>query len=179
MLFRSPLEEAGAESQSQPSDDPDRLAIVLVKGPPPKKPRSTRDLRSGLLGRLQERQQEIEVSCASAHDAHPDGGEVKMATETSAAPVIIPAEDLSGQMRPDEDVEVPNPGQESPSVSSSEEEPADNAAPASPFSYTKLEVKLKQITPDWKAIKPSAKMFDMIETVYRCLVFLLFDFLLH
>ncbi|RVX10060.1 hypothetical protein CK203_013125 [Vitis vinifera] len=30
----APLEEAGAESQSQPSDDPDRLAIVLVKGPP-------------------------------------------------------------------------------------------------------------------------------------------------
>ncbi|RVX11728.1 hypothetical protein CK203_009443 [Vitis vinifera] len=71
----TPLEEAGAESQSQPSDDPDRLAI-----------------------------QEIEVSCASAHDAHPDGGEVEMATETSAAPAIIPAEDASGQMRPDEDV---------------------------------------------------------------------------
>ncbi|RVW73265.1 hypothetical protein CK203_050374 [Vitis vinifera] len=153
----APLEEAGAESQSQPSDDPDRLAIVLVKGPPPKKPRSTHDLRSGLLGRLQERQQEIEVSCASAHDAHPDGGEVEMATETSAAPVIIP----------DEDVKVPNPGQELPSVSSSEEEPADDAAPASPFSYAELEVKLKQITPDWKAIKPSAKMFDMIETLVR------------
>ena len=58
-----------------------------------------------------------------------------MATETSAAPAIIPAEDASGQMRPDEDVGVPNPGQESPSVSSSEEEPADDAAPASPFSY--------------------------------------------
>ncbi|RVW47934.1 hypothetical protein CK203_096805 [Vitis vinifera] len=70
-------------------------------------------------------------------------------------------------MRPDEDVEVLNPGQESPSVSSSEEEPADDAAPASPFSYAELEVKLKQITPDWKAIKPSAKMFDMIETLVR------------
>ncbi|RVW82244.1 hypothetical protein CK203_041653 [Vitis vinifera] len=51
----TPLEEAGVESQSQPSDDLDRLAIVPVKGPPSKKPRSTRDLRSGLLGRLQER----------------------------------------------------------------------------------------------------------------------------
>ena len=99
----TPLEEAGAESQSQPSDDPDRLAIVPVKGPPSKKPRSTCDLRSGLPGRLQERQQEIEISCASAHDAHPDGGEMEMAIETSAAPVIIPAEDVSGQMRPDED----------------------------------------------------------------------------
>ena len=174
----TPLEEAGAESQSQPSDDPDRLAIVLVKGPPLKKPRLTRDLQSGLFERLQERQQEIEISCASAHDAHPDGGEVEMATETSAAPAIIPAEGASGHLRPDEDVGVPNPGQESPSVSSSEEEPADDAAPASPFSYAELEVKLKQITPDWKAIKPSAKMFDMIETVYRCLVLLLFDSLL-
>ncbi|RVX22918.1 hypothetical protein CK203_008213 [Vitis vinifera] len=67
----------------------------------------------------QKAKQEIEISCASAHDAHPDGGE---------------------------------------------EESADDAAPASPFSYAELEVKLKQITPDWKAIKPSAKMFDMIET---------------
>ncbi|RVW30447.1 hypothetical protein CK203_090813 [Vitis vinifera] len=50
-----------------------------------KKPRLTRDLQSGLFERLQERQQEIEISCASAHDAHPDGGEVEMATETSAA----------------------------------------------------------------------------------------------
>ncbi|RVX11740.1 hypothetical protein CK203_009532 [Vitis vinifera] len=130
----APLEEAGAESQSQPSDDPDRLAIVLVKGPPLKKPRLTRDLQSGLFERLQERQQEIEISCASAHDAHPDGGEVEMATETSAAPAIIPAEDASGPI---------------------------------PFSYAELEVKLKQITPDWKAIKPSAQMFDMIETLVR------------
>ncbi|RVW59180.1 hypothetical protein CK203_095607 [Vitis vinifera] len=36
----TPMEEAGAESQSQPSDDPDRLALVLVKGPPSKRPRS-------------------------------------------------------------------------------------------------------------------------------------------
>eukprot|EP00261_Vitis_vinifera_P017329 XP_010646960.1 PREDICTED: uncharacterized protein LOC104878387 [Vitis vinifera] len=163
----APLEEAGAESQSQPSDDPDRLAIVLVKGPPLKKPRLTRDLQSGLFERLQERQQEIEISCASAHDAHPDGGEVEMATETSAVPAIIPAEDASGPMCPDEDMGAPIPGQELPSASSPEEESADDAAPASPFSYAELEVKLKQITPDWKAIKPSAQMFDMIETLVR------------
>ncbi|RVW30440.1 hypothetical protein CK203_090814 [Vitis vinifera] len=62
---------------------------------------------------------------------------------------------------------APIPGQELPSPSSSEEESADDAAPASPFSYAELEAKLKQITPDWKAIKPSAKMFDMIETLVR------------
>ncbi|RVW29497.1 hypothetical protein CK203_077447 [Vitis vinifera] len=109
----APLEEAGAESQSQPSDDPDRLAIVLVKGPPLKKPRLTRDLQSGLFERLQERQQEIEISCASAHDAHPDGGEVEMATETSAAPAIIPAEDASGPMS-GRNMGAPIPGQSYP-----------------------------------------------------------------
>ncbi|RVW74279.1 hypothetical protein CK203_051013 [Vitis vinifera] len=62
---------------------------------------------------------------------------------------------------------APIPGHELPSPSSSEEESADDAAPASPFSYAELEAKLKQITPDWKAIKPSAKMFDMIETLVR------------
>ncbi|RVX18925.1 hypothetical protein CK203_006881 [Vitis vinifera] len=87
----TPMEEAGAESQSQPSDDPDWLALVLVTGPPSKKPRSVRNLRSGLLGRLQERQQEIEVSCSSAHDAHPEGGEVEMVTETPTVPVVVPA----------------------------------------------------------------------------------------
>ncbi|RVW75854.1 hypothetical protein CK203_055078 [Vitis vinifera] len=163
----APLEEAGAESQSQPSDDPDRLAIVLVKGPPLKKLRLTRDLQSGLFERLQERQQEIEISCASAHDAHPDGSEVEMATETSAAPAIIPAEDASGPMCLDQNMGAPIPGQELPSASSPEEESADDAALASPFSYAELEVKLKQITPDWKAIKPSAQMFDMIETLVR------------
>ncbi|RVW35676.1 hypothetical protein CK203_103486 [Vitis vinifera] len=104
-----------------------------------KKPRLTRDLQSGLFERLQERQQEIEISCASAHDAHPDGGEIWGSDSGTRVPLS----------------------------SSSEEESADDAAPASPFSYAELEVKLKQITPDWKAIKPSAKMFDMIETLVR------------
>ena len=51
----TPTEEVGVENQSQPSDDPDRLALVLVTGPPSKKARSVRNLRSGLHGRLQER----------------------------------------------------------------------------------------------------------------------------
>ncbi|RVX13866.1 hypothetical protein CK203_010325 [Vitis vinifera] len=93
----TPMEEVGAESQSQPSDDPDRLALVPVTGPSSKKPRSVRNLRSGLLGRLQERQQEIEVSCSSAHDAHPEGGEVEMVTEIPAVPVVVPAEVAPGR----------------------------------------------------------------------------------
>ncbi|RVW82972.1 hypothetical protein CK203_042434 [Vitis vinifera] len=74
-------------------------------------------------------------------------------------PVIIPAEGVSGHLRPDEDVEVPNPGQESPSVSSSEEEPTVDAAPASPFSYAELEVKLK--TDYTRLGKPSSPLLRL------------------
>ncbi|KAL6313421.1 hypothetical protein AAG906_003693 [Vitis piasezkii] len=59
-LCATPMEETRVESQSQPSDDPNRLALVLVKGPPSKRSRSARNLKSGLIGRLQDRLQEIE-----------------------------------------------------------------------------------------------------------------------
>ncbi|RVW35167.1 hypothetical protein CK203_099996 [Vitis vinifera] len=47
-ICATPMEESGAKSQSQSSDDPDRLALVLVR------PRSARNLRSGLIGWLQD-----------------------------------------------------------------------------------------------------------------------------
>nr|CAN66182.1 hypothetical protein VITISV_025182 [Vitis vinifera] len=118
-ICAAPMEEAGAESQSQPPDDPDRLALVLVKGPPSKRPCSTRNLRSRLFGRLQDCQQEIEVSCSSAYDVHPKGGEVEMATETAVAPVMVPDEVAPGETHPSVNVEAPHPEQESPSVASS------------------------------------------------------------
>ncbi|KAL6319199.1 hypothetical protein AAG906_013872 [Vitis piasezkii] len=145
----TPTEEAGAESQSHP-DDPDRLALV----------------RSGLLGRLQDRQQEIEVSCASAHDAHPEGGEVEMATEVPAAPVIILDADTPGKTHPS-NVEAPHPEQKSPSVASSGGESVNDAtcSSASSFSYAELEDKLKQIPPGSPDIMPSATMFETVETL--------------
>ncbi|RVW64233.1 hypothetical protein CK203_046318 [Vitis vinifera] len=54
------------------SPNPDAMQLKPF-GPPSKRPRSARNLRSGLIGRLQDRQQEIEVSCSSAYDAHPEG----------------------------------------------------------------------------------------------------------
>ena len=161
----TPMEEAGAESQSQPSDDPDRLTLVVVKRPPSKRPRSARNLRSGLLGRLQDRQQEIEVSCSSAHDAHPEGGEVEMTTEPPAVPVMVPTEVAPGETHPVVNVEVPNPKQESPSVASSGGDLVNDASctSASPFSYAELEDKLKQIPPGLTSVMPSAKMFEMVE----------------
>ena len=169
------MEEVGAESQSQPSDDPDRLALVPVKGPPSKKPRSVSNLRSGLLGRLQDRQQEIEVSCASAHDAHPEGAEIEMATETSTVPVVVLDEDAPGKTHPAENAEATHPERKSPSVASSGEEPVNDAAcsSASSFSYAELEDKLKQIPPGSPDIMPSAQMFENVEMVK--LFFVLFD----
>ncbi|RVW13895.1 hypothetical protein CK203_090001 [Vitis vinifera] len=38
-------------------------------------------------------------------------------------------------------------------------------APASPFSYAELEEKLKQIPPGLPLVKPSAQMFEMVETL--------------
>ena len=51
-LCATPMEETGAESQSQPFDDPNCLALVPVKGPPSKRSCSARNLKSGLIGRL-------------------------------------------------------------------------------------------------------------------------------
>ncbi|RVW59825.1 hypothetical protein CK203_098474 [Vitis vinifera] len=162
-----PMEEAGAESQSQPSDDPDRLTLVLVKGPPSKRSRSARNLSSELLGRLQDRQQEIEVSCSSAHDAHPEGGEVEMTVEPLAVLVMVPAEVTPGETHPVVNVEAPNPEQESPSVASLGGDPVNDASctSASPFSYAELEDKLKQIPPGLTSVMPSAKMFEMVESL--------------
>ena len=173
-ICAAPMEKAGAESQRPPSDDPDCLALVLVKGPPSKRPRSARNLRSGLIGRLQDRQLEIEVSCSSAYDAHPEGGEVEMETETPAVPVMVPDEVAPGETHPAVNVEAPNPEQESPSVASSGGDLVDDAActSASPFSYAELEDKLKQVPPGLTTIIPSAKMFEWWK---RYTVFVLLD----
>ncbi|RVW14036.1 hypothetical protein CK203_089265 [Vitis vinifera] len=129
------MEEMGVESQSLPSCELGPLALVPVKGPPSKRSRSARNLRSGLIGRL--RLQEIEVSCSSAQDAHPEEDEVEMVTETPA----VPDENAPGETHPAENVEALNPEEESPSVASSGRNPVNDAActSASPFSYAELE----------------------------------------
>ena len=55
-LMATPMEEMGAENQSLPSCGPSSLALVPVKGPASKRSRcSARNLKSGLIGRLQDR----------------------------------------------------------------------------------------------------------------------------
>ena len=62
----SPMEEMGIESQSLPSCGPSPLALVPVKGSARRRSHPTRDLKSGLIGQLQDRFLEtIEVSYSS------------------------------------------------------------------------------------------------------------------
>ncbi|RVW56791.1 hypothetical protein CK203_082751 [Vitis vinifera] len=166
-LTATPLEEMGAESQSLPSGEPSLIALVPVKGPASKRSCSARNLKSGLIGRLQDRFQEIEVSCSSAQDAHPEGSEVEMATETPAVPVVVPDEGVPGETHPAENVKAPDPEEELPSNASLGGNPVDDAACtfASPFSYAELEEKLKQIPPGSTVVMPSAKMFEVVETL--------------
>ncbi|RVW12048.1 hypothetical protein CK203_087280 [Vitis vinifera] len=69
-----PMEETGAERQGLPHCEPSSLALVPVKGLAEGRSRPTRDLKSGISGRLQDRLLEtIEVSCSSAQEDHPGG----------------------------------------------------------------------------------------------------------
>ena len=89
----TPMEKMGAENQSLPSYGPSPLALVPVKGPASRRPSSERNLKSSLIGRLQDRFQEtIEVSCSSVQDDHSEGSETEMATEIPAVPVVVPDE---------------------------------------------------------------------------------------
>ncbi|RVW53146.1 hypothetical protein CK203_115778 [Vitis vinifera] len=159
------LAEEAASINHPDSPNPDVDAAEA--GPPSKRPRSARNLRSGLIGRLQDRQQEMKLV------AHPPrrssgGGEVEMATETPAVPVMVPNEVAPRETHPAVNVEAPNPKQESPSVASSGGDLVNDAActSASPFSYAELEDKLKQIPPG-DCIVPSAKMFEMLVSGLR------------
>ncbi|RVW44603.1 hypothetical protein CK203_104462 [Vitis vinifera] len=117
-LCVTPMEETGAESQSQPSDDPNRLALVPVKGPPSK--------RCSLEG--------SEVEMATETPAVP------MVVPDEGAPgETHPAENVEAP-NPEEELfsnasSGGNPVNDAACTS------------ASPFSYAELEEKLKQIPP--------------------------------
>ncbi|RVW68784.1 hypothetical protein CK203_060955 [Vitis vinifera] len=102
---------------------------------------SVRDLKSGLIGRLQDRFLEtIEVSCSSVQEDHLKGSEAEMVEQNPTAPVLVP--DGGGS-------------------------PVDDAAciSASSFSYMELEEKLKRIPPGSNVAMPSTKMFEAVETL--------------
>ena len=79
-LSAPPTEEMGANSQGLPPCELSPLTLVPVKGPTTRRSRPARDLKSGLIWRLQDRFLEtIEVSCSSVQEDHPEGSETKMA----------------------------------------------------------------------------------------------------
>ena len=93
---------------------------------------------------------------------------MEMAIGAQAVPVVVPAENAPSETHPAKNVEAPNPEEESPSVASSGGNFVNDATctSASPFSYAELEDKLKQIPPGLTTVMPSAKMFEMVESVY-------------
>ena len=90
-----------------------------------------------------------------------------MATETPAAPMVVPNEGMPGETHPAENERAPVPEEESPSNASSGESPVDDAAciSAGSFSYAKLEENLKQIPSGSTVAMSLARMFEVVETV--------------
>ena len=127
-----------------------------------------RDLKSGLIGRLQDRFLEtIEVSCSSIQEDYPKGSETEMAEQNPVAPVLVPDGGSPGETQPAVNEGAPDPEEESLSNASSGGSPVDDAAciSASSFSYAELEEKLKRIPPGSDVAMPSAKIFEVVETV--------------
>ena len=167
-LSAPPREEVGSKSQGLPPCEPGPLAIVPVKGLARRRSCPARDLKSGLLGRVQDRFLEtIEVSCSSVPDDHPEKSEAEMAAENSPAPVVVPDGDSPGTTQSAETARAPDPEEESLSNASSGGNPVDDAVcvSASVFSYAELEEKLKRIPLGSNAAMLSAKMFEVVETV--------------
>ncbi|KAL6350021.1 hypothetical protein AAG906_003951 [Vitis piasezkii] len=120
-------------------------------GPASRRSHSARDLKSGLIGWLQDRFLEtIEVNCSSVQDDHPEGSEMEMVVETPTAPVLVPDGGSPGATQPAEN-EGPHPVDDAACIS------------ASSFSYAELEEKLRRILPDSAVAMPSAKMFEAVE----------------
>ena len=90
-----------------------------------------------------------------------------MAVENPPAPVVVPDGGSPGETQPAKDDRAPDPDEESLSNASSEGNPVDDAAciSASAFCYAELEEKLKRIPPGLDVAMPSAKMFEVVETI--------------
>ena len=85
-----------------------------MKGPATRRSRPTLDLKSGLIGRLQDRFLEaIEVSCSSIQEDHQEGSETEMAEKNPTAPVVVPYEGSPEETQPTMNDGAPDPGEES------------------------------------------------------------------
>ena len=107
-------EETGVESQGLPPYEPSPLAFVLVKEPATRRSRPAHDLKSGLIGRLQDCFMEaIETNCSSVQEDDPEGSETEMAVENPTAPVVVPDGGSLGETQAAENDGAPDPREES------------------------------------------------------------------
>ena len=90
-----------------------------------------------------------------------------MAEQNPAAPVLVPDGGSPRETQSAKNDGAPDPEEESLSNASSAGNPVDDATciSASAFSYAELEEKLKRIPPGSDVVMPSAKMFEVVETV--------------
>ncbi|RVX07556.1 hypothetical protein CK203_025151 [Vitis vinifera] len=100
-------------------------------------------------------------------DDHPNGSKTETKTETPAVPVVVPDEGMPDKTHPAANEGAPDPEEDLLSNTSSGGDPVDDAAciSAGSFSYAELEEKLKQIPPGLTTAMPSAKMFEVVETL--------------
>ena len=145
-LTVSPMEETRAERQDLPPREPSSLALVPVRGPATGRSRPTRNLTTGIIGRLQDRLLEtIEVSCSSAQEGHPEGHHMDIVGENPSDSVLVRDEDSPEDIQPALNDEGPTPREKPHNNGSTGANPTDDAActSASPFSYAELGEMLK------------------------------------
>ena len=162
------MEETRAESQGLPPYEPSPLAFISVKRPAIRRSRPARDLKSGLIGRLQDRFLEaIEVSYSFVQEDHPEGSETEMVVENPTASVVVLDGGSPGETQLAENDGAPDPGEESLPNASLGGSPVDDASciSASPFNYAELGEMLKRIPSGSDVAVPSTKMFEATETV--------------
>ena len=139
-----------------------------MKGSATRRSRPARDLKFGLVGRLQDRFLEaIEVSCSSVQEDHHEGSETEMAEENPTAPVLVPDEGSPGETQLAENDGAPDLREESHPTASPGGSPVDDAAciSASTLSYAELGEMLKRIPSSSNVDVPSTKMFEVVEMV--------------
>ncbi|RVW59040.1 hypothetical protein CK203_106725 [Vitis vinifera] len=153
-------ETTSVNQPSSPHPDAD------VNGPATRRSRPAHDLKSGLIGQLQDRLLEtIEVSCSSVQEDHPEGSEKEMAEENLTALVLVPDEGSPKEIQPAVNDGASDPRKESHPTASSGGSLVDDASciSASPFSYAELGEMLKRTPLGSNVAVPSAKMFEAAE----------------
>ncbi|RVW16822.1 hypothetical protein CK203_076462 [Vitis vinifera] len=155
-----PTEENGGKKSGFASLRAKPPCLCIGEGACYKESCPAHDLKSSLIGQLQDRFLEtIEVSCSSVQDDHPEGSETEMAEENPTVLTLVPDGGSPGEAQPAENERVPDPREESLPNALSGGSLVDDAAciSASPFSYAELGEMLKRIPSRSDIVVPFSK----------------------